>query len=154
MSTNLLGFFAAAGVIFFVAPQLAHTADTLAQQTGLGRTFFGTVFVALMTSLPEAVSTFAAVRLGTTDMAIGNILGSNAFNMLIFAFVDLASPTPVLSQVADVHCITAACVLITTAVTTLSLLYRAEKRWWIIEPDAALVVLLILGSLALIYARR
>jgi hypothetical protein len=32
-----------------------------------------------------------------------------------------------------------------------SLLYRAEKRWWIIEPDAALVILLVLGALYLVY---
>ncbi|MCA9033843.1 MAG: hypothetical protein KDA91_01875 [Planctomycetaceae bacterium] len=149
---NIGAFIAAAAVIFFVAPRLAHTADTLAAETGLGRTFFGTLFVAVMTSLPEGVSTFYAIRMGTTDMAIGNILGSNAFNMVILAAVDLASPVPVLSMVSNTHCITAACVIITTCATMLSLLYRAEKRWWIIEPDAALVLLLVIGSLWLVYS--
>jgi cation:H+ antiporter len=139
---------------FFVAPKLAHTADELAMRTGLGRTFFGTVFVAMMTSLPEAVSTLSAMRLKANDMAIGNILGSNAFNMLILGLTDFASEKPVLSLVADVHAITAACVIITTCATILCMLYRAEKRWWIIEPDAALVILLILGSLYLVYLNR
>ena len=152
LAVNALCFAAAATIIFFVAPQLAHTADILAEQTGLGRTFFGTLFVAAMTSLPEAVATFAAIRLGTVDMAIGNILGSNAFNMVIIGVVDIASPAPVLSLVSDAHCVTAACVIITTCATMISMLYRAEKRWWIIEPDAALVVLLVLGSLWLVYA--
>ena len=149
---NILGFTAAAAVIFFIAPQLAHTADILADKTGLGRTFFGTVFVATMTSLPEAVATFTAIRLGTTDMAVGNILGSNAFNMVILGAVDTASVAPVMSRVSDTHCITAVCVIITTCATMLSLLYRAEKRWWIVEPDAALIVLLVLGSLWLVYS--
>ncbi len=154
MTANIAGFIACGAVIFFVAPKLAHTADELALQTGLGRTFFGTVFVAMMTSLPEAISTFSAIRLKANDMAIGNILGSNAFNMLILGLTDFASDQPVLSLVSDVHAITAACVLITTCATILCLLYRAEKRWWIIEPDAMLVIILILGSLYLVYLNR
>jgi cation:H+ antiporter len=154
MTANLAGFMACGAVIFFIAPKLAHTADELAMQTGLGRTFFGTVFVAMMTSLPEAISTLSAMRLKANDMAIGNILGSNAFNMLILGLTDFASDKPVLSLVSSVHAITAACVIITTCATILCLLYRAEKRWWIIEPDAALVILLILGSLYLVYLNR
>jgi len=154
LAANIAGFIACGAVIFFVAPKLAHTADQLALQTGLGRTFFGTVFVAMMTSLPEAVSTLSAMRMKANDMAIGNILGSNAFNMLILGLTDFASEKPVLALVADVHAITAACVMITTCVTILCMLCRAEKRWWIIEPDAALVILLILGSLYLVYLHR
>jgi cation:H+ antiporter len=154
LTANIAGFIACGAVIFFVAPRLAHTADQLALQTGLGRTFFGTVFVAMITSLPEAVSTLSAMRLKANDMAIGNILGSNAFNMLILGLTDFASEKPVLSLVGDVHAITAACVIITTCATILCMLYRAEKRWWIIEPDAALVILLILGSLYLVYLHR
>jgi cation:H+ antiporter len=148
---NATGFVIAAAVIFFVAPYLAETADELATATGLGRTFFGTVFVALMTSLPEAVSTLSAVRLGTIDMAIGNILGSNAFNMLVLAVLDVSSPQPILSLVSDANAVTAACVIIITGVATLSMLYRAEKRFWLVEPDAAIVALLIVGAMYLVY---
>lgn len=150
---NLLAFGASTAVIFLVAPYLAHTADKLSAITGLGRSFFGTVFVAFMTSLPEAVATLTAIRLGAREMAVGNILGSNAFNMTILTVLDVATPHPILSQVADVHLITAGCVLIVTCVTTLCLLYRAEKRWWLIEPDAALVTLLIVGSLYLVFLK-
>ena len=149
--TNSAGFIIAAAVIFVVAPQLTHTSDVLAEMTGLGRTFFGTLFVAGVTSLPEAVSTFTAIRLGTNDMAIGNILGSNAFNMVILASLDFASPQPVLSVASDVHAITAACVIITTGAALLSMLYRAEKKWWLVEPDALLVGVLVLVSLLLVY---
>jgi cation:H+ antiporter len=154
LTSNVTGFLICAALIFLVAPKLAHTADALALSSGLGRTFFGTVFVALMTSLPEAISTFSAIRLKSNDMAIGNILGSNAFNMLILALTDVASPQPVLSQVSDVHAITAVCVLMTTCVTILCVLYRAEKRWWIIEPDAALVAAMVIGAMYLVYLNR
>jgi hypothetical protein len=41
-----------------------------------------------------------------------------------------------------------------TAVAVLGILYRSEKRIWLIEPDAALVVLLVLGALGLLHALR
>ncbi|REJ88696.1 MAG: sodium:calcium antiporter [Planctomycetota bacterium] len=150
----LLGFVGGAGVILFAGPRLAHTADQLAVATGLGRTFFGTVFVAGITSLPEVVTTIEALRLGARDMAVGNVFGSNAFNMIVPAVADLASPESILSLAAPTHAITAAAVILVTAVATLGLLYRAEKRFWFIEPDAALVTLLIVGALVLVYARR
>jgi cation:H+ antiporter len=154
LAVNVGGFAACGLVIFFVAPRLAHVADELASLTGLGRSFFGTVFIATMTSLPEAVSTFAALRMKATDMAIGNILGSNAFNMLILALTDSASSQPVLSLVAPVHLVTAACVLVATCAVILSLLHRAERRWLIFEPDAVLVILLVVGGMYLVYLSR
>jgi len=154
LPANVTGFVACAMVIFLVAPKLAHTADTLAVSTGLGRTFFGTVFVALMTSLPEMISTFSAIRLKSHDMAIGNIFGSNAFNMLILGLTDSVSSEPILSLVSPVNAITGVCVVLTTCVTLLCLLYRAEKRLWVVEPDAVLVVLMVLGSLYLVFVYR
>jgi cation:H+ antiporter len=148
------GFLAAAGVVLLAGPRLAHTADELAALTGLGRTFFGTVFVASVTSLPEIVTTLEAVRMGARDLAIGNIFGSNAFNMVIPALGDLASGQPILTMAADTHLITAAAVILVTAVATMGLLYRAEKRYWLVEPDSALVMLLIFGALGLVYYYR
>lgn len=149
-----LGFLAAATVVLLAGPRLAHTADELAALTGLGRTFFGTVFVASVTSLPEIVTTLEAVRLGARDLAIGNIFGSNAFNMIIPALGDLASGQPILTLAADTHLITAAAVILVTAVATMGLLYRAEKRYWFIEPDSALVMLLVFGALGLVFYYR
>ncbi len=151
IALNFLGFGLATAVIFLVAPALASRADTIAEVTGLGETFIGTLLVAAVTSLPEAVSTVAAVRLGAVDMAIANIFGSNAFNMVIFAVLDIATPTSLLYTVSETHAITGACVLIATAVGLLSILYRAEKRWWLIEPDAGLIALLVLAALYLVY---
>ena len=46
---------------------------------------------------------------------------------------------------------TATSVIIVTAVASMGLLYRQEKRYWLIEPDAALVLLLVAAALALNY---
>lgn len=148
------GFAAGALVILVAGPRLAEIADQLADLTGLGRTFFGTVFVALITSLPETITTFEALRMGARDLAIGNVFGSNSFNMIIPAVGDLASEQSILSLASTTHAITAAATILITAVALLGLLYRAEKRYWFIEPDAALMAVLILGAFALVYYYR
>lgn len=147
-----VGYLAAAGVILAAAPRLAHAADGLARATGLGGTFVGTTLVALSTSLPELVTTLAAVRSGAFDLAVGNVFGSNAFNMVILLPVDALYPGSVLGRVSLTHATTAACGILVTAAATLGLLYRVERRIWLIEPDAILVIGLVIGSLALVYA--
>ncbi len=76
-------------IIVIAATWLPVIGDRLAQQTGLGQSFFGTVFVALTTSLPEVVVSVAALRIGAADMAIANLFGSNMFNIFILAIDDL-----------------------------------------------------------------
>lgn len=147
----IVGFLIAAAIIFFAAPYLASVADQLAEKTGWGDTFLGVTFVALVTSLPEAVTTLAAIRLGRVNMAVANIFGSNAFNLTIIAVLDVATPNALLASVSQVHLITVTAVILVTAVALLGILYRAEKRYWLIEPDAVLVILLLIGTLVLIY---
>lgn len=151
IAMNIVGFVAATAVIYFVAPMLAEKGDEIAEVTGLGRTFIGTLLLAGVTSLPEAVSTITAVRIGAINMAIGNIFGSNACNMLIFGVLDFATPDSLLNAVSETHAMTAACAIIVTAVALLSTLYKSKKRVWILEPDSALIALLVLGSLYLVY---
>lgn len=148
---SVIGYVLLTGVIFFIAPKLAKTSGDLAAESGLGGTFFGTTFVALITSLPEAITTFSALRMGFTDMAIGNILGSNTFNMVMFIALDLTYGKPLLSSIDKIHAITASAVILVTCVALLGLLYRVKKRWWVFEPDAVLVIILVLGSLTLLY---
>jgi len=150
----VLGYLLAAAAIFAAAPFLARAADRLAVQTGLGGTFMGTTLVALSTSLPEAVTTLAAVRRGAIDLAIGNIFGSNVFNMVIFAAVDLFQAGPLFAALSPTHAVTAAWVILITAVALMGQLYRAERRYWVFEPDATLVILLVLTALATVYLLR
>ncbi len=147
----VVGYLVCAAVIFLAAPKLAEAADRLADETGLGKTFLGATLVALVTSLPEAVTTLEAIRLGRNAMAVANIFGSNAFNLTILAAIDFATPHSLFFLAGDVHLVAATAVILVTAVTLLGILYRAEKQYWLIEPDALLVILLVFGSLTLIY---
>lgn len=154
LGRSILGYLACTVAILIVAPYLAHAAEGIADRTGLGGTFVGTTLVAFCTSLPELVTTLAALRSGAFDLAVGNIFGSNTFNMVILLPVDAFYDGSLLAAASPTHAVTAACTILVTSVAVLGLLYRPEKRYWLIEPDAALVILLVLMSLGLVYYMR
>ena len=150
----LVGFALSAVAVLIAGPFMANAADRLAEETGLGGTFVGTTLVALSTSLPELVSSFAAVRLGAHDLAIGNVFGSNAFNMILLAPLDFVHEGPILAAVAPSHAVTAVAVILAMLVVIMGQLYRVESRTRFIEPDAYLVIAIVLGALALVYYLR
>ncbi len=69
--------------IVILGSQLAVTgATTIAESMGVSERFIGLTIVALGTSLPEMFTSVSAARKGNADIAIGNIVGSNIFNIL------------------------------------------------------------------------
>jgi cation:H+ antiporter len=150
----LTGFAICALAILIAGPFLASASDQLAQKSGLGGTFVGTTLVAFSTSLPELVSSFAALRMGAHDLAIGNVYGSNAFNMVLLAPLDIVHPGPLLASLSPGHLITCVAAILATQVAVLGQLYQAESRTKLIEPDAFLLILTVLAALALVYYIR
>jgi cation:H+ antiporter len=148
----VIGFAAAAGVILLVGPRLAEAAGKIAELSGLGSSFVGTTFVALSTSLPELVASLAALRIGSFDLAVGNVFGSNAFNMLLFLPLDFAFPGTLFAAASPAHLVSALAAISATAVVIMGQLYQAESRIPLLEPDAWLVIVLIGAALALVYA--
>jgi cation:H+ antiporter len=147
-------FAAGAAVTFGAAPFFAWSADRLAQATGLGHSFVGTLLVGLATSLPELVSSLTAVRMGAFDLAVGNLFGSNAFNMAIFFALDLAyRKGPIFAAVSPVHAVTALFATLLMALGLAGLVYRAERRWSLLEPTSALMVVVYLVALWLLYSQ-
>jgi cation:H+ antiporter len=147
----ILQYVAAAAAIFAAAPFLAQAAGDLADATGLGKTFIGTTLVALSTSLPELVATLAAVRMGAFDLALGNIFGSNSFNMVLLLPLDLFHPGSLLAAASPTHAITGMCAIVVTSVAVMGQLYQVEKRTRFLEPDAVMMIGLILAALGLVY---
>ncbi len=88
--------FAAAklGLVIWGSDVTVDAATALAEQFGMSERFIGLTIVALGTSLPELVTSITAARRGKADIAIGNIVGSNIFNIL-FVVGTTALITPV-----------------------------------------------------------
>jgi len=150
----VIGFVAASAVILVSGPFLSESAGKLAEMTGLGTTFLGTTLVAFCTSLPELVATIAAVRMGAFDMAVGNIFGSNAFNMILLVPLDLLHPGSLLASASPTHAITALFVITITVVAVIGQLYRVEHRILFVEPDALTILILVAAALAAVFFLR
>lgn len=69
---------------------LEQAAAAIIATTGLGQALVGTLFTAVATSLPELVTTLAAVRNGALTLAVAGIIGGNAFDTLFAGFSDVA----------------------------------------------------------------
>lgn len=151
----LTGFVVAAVVLALAAPRLATSAEAIALGTGLGLTFFGTVFLTMVTCLPEGVASFTAMRMGAYDLAVGNLFGSNAFNVTVLLLLDVAyRPGPILSAVSTAHVVTVLVAIALTGIALQNILTRDEQRSWLVEPDAAVLLLAYLIGVGVIYAAR
>ncbi|MGN6581499.1 MAG: sodium:calcium antiporter [Bordetella sp.] len=124
-----LRYTAAATVVAVAGSWLPFVGQEIATAMGWKTTFVGTLFVAGATSVPELVVTISTLRLGAVDMAIGNLLGSNLFDILILAADDLAyRKGPLLSAVSPAHAITAFAAAIMSGIFIVAMLYKPQTR--------------------------
>ena len=68
---------------------IGETSVALVAELAISETAFGTLFTAVANSLPELVTAIAAVRIGAVSLAVGNIIGGNAFEVLFLAAADV-----------------------------------------------------------------
>ncbi|MGM0502297.1 MAG: sodium:calcium antiporter [Bacillota bacterium] len=139
----IIKFLIAAFVIVVAGVALSYSGDKIATRTALNQTFMGTILVAAATSLPEVVAAIGAIRINAYDMAVGNVFGSNIFNMTIILVADLAYVgDPILSSVSLAHGLTALLGLILASIATIGLFYRSEKTFLSIGWDAISIILI------------
>ncbi len=122
-------FALAASVVAGAGIWLPFVATDLAHAMGWNKSFVGSLFVAMATSLPELAVTLSALRMGALDMAIGNLLGSNLFNVLIIAIDDLFyRPGALLAAVSPVHSVTVGSAITMTGLAMVGLFFRPGGR--------------------------
>lgn len=145
--------FAAAAVVILVAANfVAESAADLAGQFGLAHGFVGATLVALTTSLPEVTVTVASLRHGAYDLAVGNLLGSCAFNMVILIALDVADGSgSILASVDPAVLVSGLFAILLMGQTLIEVLNRTERRIWYFEPDAALRIGMYALGLYLVY---
>lgn len=141
-------FVIAALVILGAGTALSITADEIAAITGIASSFMGSFLVAATTSLPEAISVFVALRLSNVNMAVGAILGSNIFNMIILALSDpVYAAGPILSHVSGANMIIAVGVLIMSLLSLYLLMKRKTASTALYAvPSAIIIVIYFISS--------
>lgn len=145
----------AAAVILVAGFLLARTGDAIAKDSGLGTNFFGAVFLAFATSLPEASTVFAAVRMKRYEMAISDVLGTNLFNVTIIVLVDALHPGgPVLVEAGRFASFGALLALLLTALFLIGMVERRDRTVGRLGVDSILALLTYGAGLVVLYGLR
>lgn len=138
---GLRGFALGAAGVLIVAPLLVTAAQAVAIESGQSQTLVGTTLVGFTTSFPEIAATVAAARLGAFDLAVGNIFGSNAFNMcIVFAMDATYAGGPVLAAVSPQHALSAQAAVLALALGVMGMLARAQRRIAVARIESLLIV--------------
>ncbi len=142
---------------------LTQTGDVLSEHPiaalgrPLGKTLIGVLFIAAATSLPEVATSVAAVRMNNLDMALGNVFGSNMFNILVLPLVKIvtlikgdtlmmAGPgfSPTTNMLAGLLPV------LMTAVALSGIVYRTQRRVFRLGFDSVLLLAIYVVGMTLI----
>jgi len=153
--TAIVNYSINAIVVVIAAAFLPTIGEGIAETTGLGQTFVGNILIALSTSLPEIVVSISAVKIDAIDLAIGNLFGSNIFNIFILAIDDIFFVKgPLLVYVNPNHIIAALSAIAMTTIAIIGLTYRAEKKKLFLAWDSICILLVYIVNLMLLYMLR
>jgi cation:H+ antiporter len=150
----LLGFGLASLVLVVITPILVRSANQIAETSGISAGFIGATLVAVTTSLPELVATIAAARLGAFDLAVGNLFGSNIFNMFALGLTDFFYiPGRLLGAIDPSFAIAGLLVVTLTSLGLIGNLARVERRFFFVEMDALLILVGYFLGMYLLFIR-
>jgi cation:H+ antiporter len=154
LKRGIIGFLLAALLLVFVVPQLVVASTEIAALTGLGEGFVGTSFLSLVTSLPELLAAFAAVRIGAFDLAVGNLFGSSVFNMLGLGLADFFyTDGRFLGAIDPTFALVGLLALLLTNMALLANLARVERKVHFIELDSVAIIITYLAGMYLLFLK-
>jgi cation:H+ antiporter len=155
LGTAALRYGMAAAFVIAAALWLPDLAADIAEDTGLGDAFVGSLFVAITTSLPEIVVALSAVRIGALELGIGNILGANLFNLLILGFDDvLYRPGPILAAADPALGVSIFAVVSMNALFLIGMTYQALTKRFVVAWDTAAMAAVYVATVWLSYSLR
>tara|TARA_B100000686_G_scaffold30210_1_gene30898 strand:+ start:442 stop:1476 length:1035 start_codon:yes stop_codon:yes gene_type:complete len=143
-------------IVVVAAVRLAYTGEGLSEEMGWERSFVGTQFLALSTSLPELAASIAALRLLAPELAITNLLGSNLFNMGFVLFLDDVAfvDGPIWTVASNVHALTALIAVLMTMVVLVPLVSKStvSKVRVVSKESFLLISLYVIASISVYFA--
>ena len=155
MSRVVSKIVASAVTILVAGYLITRTGEALAEMTGLGQSFFGAVFIAICTSLPELSSVTSALRIGREMLAIGDVLGGNLFDLaLIFVIDAIYSGGPVLNEVGVFSAFAALLGIVLTTFYIIGMIERRDRAVLRMGYDSLAVLVCYGVGLVLLYHLR
>ena len=147
-----IGIPACALAILAAGSALSLSADAIAQSTGLRSGLAGFLLIGAATSLPEASSIIAAIRLGRYQMAVGDVFGTNLFNIMLIFLADLVyRGGPVMDEAGTFEALGAALAAFLTGLFMIGLLERRDRTLLRMGYDSLAVLLSFAAGVVLLF---
>ena len=137
-------------IVMLLGVWMARIGEKFVLTTALSQTFIGTLFLGVATSLPEIIVSFAAIKAGSIDMAVGNIFGSNLFDICIIPFLDLLTESPILGILSPGQIMATAIFLVLSAIAVFGMFVKRDvlRR---INWDTGFIFVIGLAGFVLLY---
>ncbi|MCA1795238.1 MAG: hypothetical protein LC660_15455 [Desulfobacteraceae bacterium] len=133
---------------------LEPSATVIAAETGLTQTIVGVMLTAISTSIPELVTSIAAVRRGALTLAVGGIIGGNAFDTLFTAASDIAYRDGSIYHTMTEGVLLWVCLtIIMSAILMMGLIRRERSGPGRIGLESVLIIILYLSGVCLLLIR-
>ena len=128
------------------------SAEAIAESTGTGTGLIGLTLLAFATSLPELSTAIAAVRMRRAELAIGDILGGNMFDVVLILLIDLLDDgEPILRQVDAASMSAALLGIMMTALVLIGLIERGNRQVLRLGYDSIAVIIVYIAGIAAIF---
>lgn len=148
--TKLYVYFAlCASVVGAAGWVMATSGMAIAQETGISAGIMGGIFIAVATSLPELVVAVTAIRLGALTLAVGDIVGGNAFDTLFIAVSDtFYREGSIFAAITETERIWLGSAMLMNCVLLMGLMYRQRKGIANIGMESALIAVIYLVTVS------
>jgi cation:H+ antiporter len=143
LTALFLRFLVLAAVVGVAGYTIGQAGVAISDKTGLSQGLVGALLTATSTSLPELVTTVAAVRRGALTLAVGGIIGGNTFDVVLVAASDVAyRDGSIYHQVSQLPLYIVALTILMTAVLLLGLIRREKYGFANIGFESMLLIVL------------
>jgi cation:H+ antiporter len=130
---------------------IASSGMGIVERTGLSTGIVGGIFIAVSTSLPELVVAITAIRVGALTLAVGDIIGGNAFDTLFVAISDMFyRDGSIFTAVSEAEKIWLGSAMLMNAVLLMGLMYRQRRGIANIGIESASILVVYVGTVILL----
>ncbi len=149
----IINFSLTGSMVLIAGIIVAHSTGNIADSTGLSESIAGAMLSGVVTSLPELVTTLAAVRRGALTLAVADIVGGNTFDVLFIVAIDifyLAGPVYSAPLVGIREIFLTALIILLNMVLLLGMLYRQTSGPGNIGLESVLTLIIYVGGVAVL----
>lgn len=148
----VLIFLGASALTLVAGYLLEESGNAIADKLHIGSGIFAATFIALATSIPEISTGLESIIIGDNHLAVSDIMGGNAFMVVLFLLGDLVAKKPVLSccQRGDNAMFLGIWAVVMMSVYMISFLLRPKKCFFRLGIDSILALLLYAGGVVML----